>query len=323
MYNDTSELISLITVEYGKELMLFKSAVLEEFDISLLLNKKFHLVVLYQEQLFDIVMKYSHLLRYTKENQKITFKSHPNNYALMIAMISELTLCDSWEHLLKQTKKYRFKYNDFDFTLKNLDDERNCCCRHVCKIKNLFLMTNIITKLSVYTGCECIKKMILTSMESDGIKDKLKEINNTRACNASYENALKKDKERKKKIEELYKENSLKNIIFQSLRTNRSKQIWTKIRIVRHWQRIIHARNNLRKKVIKFILTTVKDKVDFLRIVCEIGVVSWYKFAIKYGITLKWRKYIEWILDQKTISQVKKNKILKCLSCISQVRTKK
>ena len=284
MINDECELISLITIEYDINLTLFKSAVLKEFDIFLLLNKNFDRVIIYQAELFESIMKYSYLLHHTKDNQKITLKSHPNNYALMIAMISDLSLCDNWEVLLKQTKKYKYGYNDFNFTLRNFEAKRNCCCRHTCKIKNLFLMTNIFTGLSVYTGCKCIKKMILSSEEVGFIKDKMKEIEQTRLLNASYVNALKEDKDRKKR---------LLDIKTKIQTRNQNRRLW---------------------KVIRYIYNTLKDKMYFPKVINQFPNISYYRF-IKFVYTKNktyWIKTLDWyISDDSKISVHIKNKIKK------------
>lgn len=328
--------ISIITVTYGKELMLFKSAVLKEFDISLLKTIEFDELIIRQEELFMVMLKYTHLLVFDKPNEKINLTSHTNNYALMIAMISDLSLSADWTEVLKQSQKYILSFNNYHFY--NFKEKRNCCCRHSCLIQNLFLMTNNYSGYSVYTGCDCIEKIIFCGVNDDikEVKKKIyQELETSRNVNLSYVNTLKKYEDRNKEVERRYKKCMLKAQEIKDYNNGLIRKIWTalfvnrfvnkriKRDIIWKWKSTIKRKNILRKKVIKFILTTVKDKVDFSRIIREIGIVSWYNFAIKYGMTLKWRKYIDWILDQKTISQVKKNKILKCLSCISQVRAKK
>jgi hypothetical protein len=318
--------ISLITVQYGNELVLFKKAVLEEFDISLLKTIEFDKVITYQEQLFEVVLKYTHLLTFDKPNEKINYASHKNNYALMIALISDLSLSSDWTELLKQTQKYIVSFNTYDFD--NFKEKRNCCCRQHCLIKNLFLMTNNYSGLSVYTGCDCIEKIIFCGVNDD-IKEaqkKLKQrLETTRLLNLSYVNTLKKYEDRNKKVEELFKKNILKQKEFDKFKNNLMAKIFRafyvnrgmnkrfKRNIIWQWKFTIQYKNNLRKKVGQFIYRIIKDKVDFPKVVREIGIVSYFRFVKKHSKTLKWKKYIDYLLEESSISQVKKNKIIQFL----------
>lgn len=318
--------ISLITVKYGKELFLFKEAVLEEFDITLLKTIEFDKVITYQEQLFEVVLKYTHLLTFDKPNEKINYASHKNNYALMIALISDLSLSSDWTDLLKQSQKYIVSFNTYDFD--NFKEARNCCCRQHCLIKNLFLMTNSNTGLSVYTGCSCIEKIIFCGVNDDlkEVQKKLKQrLETTRLLNLSYVNTLKKYEDRNKKVEELFKKNILKQQEFDTLKNNLKEKVFRafyvnrsinkclKRKIIWQWKSIIQYKNNLRKKVIHFIRSIINDKVDFPKVVREIGKVCYFRFVKKHSKTLKWKKYVDYLLEESSISQVKKNKIIQFL----------
>jgi hypothetical protein len=318
--------ISIITVQYGKELVLFKKAVLEEFDILLLKTIEFDKVITYQEQLFEVVLKYTHLLVFDKPNEKINYASHKNNYALMIALISDLSLSSDWTELLKQSQKYIVSFNTYDFD--NFKEKRNCCCRQHCLIKNLFLMTNNNTGLSVYTGCDCIEKIIFCGINDDlkEAQKKLKQrLETTRLLNLSYVNTLKKYEDRNKEVERRYKKCMLEAQEIKDYNRNLMKRILTAFFVNRHlnnclrrdiirkWKSTIQYKNNLRKKVILFVRSLIKDKVDFPKVVREIGIVCYFRFVKKYGKTLKWKKYIDYLLEESSISQVKKNKIIQFL----------
>jgi len=69
-----------------------------------------------------------------------------------------------------------FNFDDVNNKIKTMCEETNfitfcelinsneyenmekCCCSHSCKVKNLFLFENKMTKLRFLTGCDCVKK---------------------------------------------------------------------------------------------------------------------------------------------------------------------
>ena len=266
-------LTSHISIVYDSKLKNFKSAILEE--ISLSQEYDFHYVMEKQNQLFDLFVKYQHLLTFSIPT-KITKKTHPNNYALQIAMISDLELCNDWDNLLEQIERFDFHFTNFQFTLVNLDEKYNCCCQHICKVKNLFLTTNKITGLSVIVGCDCIEKMVLCNPDYSKEQQKqfIKSINETKQLNQSYSNALKQIEEERIRKEKLLKiQLNLKKILIYQF-------------------------------CLKFINEIKSNQVSLRKVKEELGYgdkkrISYYGFFQVVKIDTKWKRYITTITSPK------------------------
>jgi hypothetical protein len=114
-------------------------------------------------------------------------------FALMIALYSDLSICNSWEELMEQTRNSHF----IDYTNDGYDDENTkesgkCCCGHSCILTNQYLVTNLITKNTLLLGCSCIEKKLLINMADEKKQRKQDIKNREKAKQAAKEYALQK-----------------------------------------------------------------------------------------------------------------------------------
>ncbi len=273
---------SKITVHYNNKLIHFIHTVKENICVDLNTDD-FYILQRSQYEIFETFIEYQSLLSFNDVNEKLSQTSYSNNFALMLAYISNLDLCICWNDLLDQTK-YSFRFHRFNFD----DFTRNyrCCCKHECIPENQYLITNKISGLSLTVGKDCIRKSKLINDED------FKSLKLTRKENDSFVNyEYKKSPARKKKLLQ---------------------------QIINHWLEVIELRNSKLRRVIRYIYYTIKDKVDFPKVKNELGNISWYCFIKKHCKKIRWINYIMYLLSENSaVSITKKKKIQSILDIIA------
>lgn len=275
---------SVITIHYDNKLKNFMDVVKNYLYIDLETDN-FITLQQSQESLFNAFVKFQDLLTFNEPTDKITCKSHPNNFALMSAYISNLESCDCWNDLLGQItwayKFHRFNFDDFIQGYK-------CCCQHLCCPEHQYLVINKLTNLSLSVGCDCIEKTGLINPED------MKALKKSRNQNESFVKYEIKKLEVKLKKREIKKR--LLDIKTKIQTRNQNRRLWN---------------------VIRYIYNTLKDKMYFPKVVNQFQNISYYRF-IKYVYTKNktyWIKTLDWyISDESKISIHIKNKIKKIRS---------
>jgi hypothetical protein len=283
MMNDEYDksFISLITIHFDNKLINFIDVVKSYLYIDLE-TEDFCILQQSQKSLFKAFVKFQHLLTFNEPTEKITYKSHRNNFALAIAYISNLQIINSWDDLLGQiTWKYKFHTFNFD----DFTQEYKCCCQHLCCPANQYLVINNLTDLLLTVGCDCIDKTGLVNPED------LKDLKKLRYQNISFVQYEIDRLEVKLKKREIKKRLDILKTKIQT--RNQNKRLW---------------------KVIRYIYNTLKDKMYFPKVINQFPNISYYRF-IKYAYTKNktyWIKTIDWyISDDSKISIHVKNKIKK------------
>jgi hypothetical protein len=272
---------SVITIHYDNKLKNFIDVVKNYLYIDLE-TEDFIILQQSQESLFQAFVKFQHLLTFNEPTEKITCKSHPNNFALMSAYISDLHIIDCWQDLLGQiTWKYKFHTFNFD----DFTQGYKCCCQHACCPDGQYLVINNFTGLLLSVGCICIEKTGLINPED------MKALKKSRNENESYVKYENKKLEIKLKKREIKKR--LLDIKTKIQTRNQNRRLWN---------------------VIRYIYNTLKDKMYFPKVVNQFSSISYYRF-IKLVYTKNktyWIKTLEWyISDDSKISIHIKNKINK------------
>lgn len=144
----------------------------------------------------------------------LSYECCPDFYALISAVIADLSMCDTWndvyEQFVSSLKKDETLYgesknnnNNNNFKLCDYGDDYNekekiiCMCSHVCCPENMSIITNKYTGLNALIACDCLEKTgIINSYE---FKKKVKK-------NDCYSKILvKKELEKQKLKNNIYK----------------------------------------------------------------------------------------------------------------------
>lgn len=290
---------SEIGIEYDSKLINFISTIREEYYVSHFETEDFLLLQQYQEELIDVFIYHQNLLTFIDSKKRLNHTSYENNFALMIAFISDLQICNSWNDLLEQAI-YSIQFHDYDFSKNN--NKFKCCCQHACLPENQYLITNQHTHLSLSVGCDCIKKYQLVA------KENIKELQDSRKNNSSYKYKMEeKEKQRQLEIQKLKQLQKEKE--FEEFKLEQEKLSIPR-KIISHWNKLIQKRKRCRRKLIYFIIQKIHDRIDFPKVKNVFGNISYFRFIFNYGQSYKWKKYIEWLLDPKNnISYIKVKKI--------------
>ncbi len=92
------------------------------------------------------------------------YQSMPDYYALLCANICDLTMCESWDDVIKQFRHESENYVwDNILTLCNYTEgqvskECICMCSHNCCPENMGIVNNRYTGLNAFIACDCIEK---------------------------------------------------------------------------------------------------------------------------------------------------------------------
>jgi hypothetical protein len=120
---------------------------------------------------------------------KHSYENCPDFYALLCAVIADLSKCETWEDVYSQftqsvkgdntlyDSSYNELYNKFEFCKygDNYDPKIQvvCMCSHLCCPENMSIITNPYTKLKSLIACDCLEKTgIITSYQ---FKKKIKQ----------------------------------------------------------------------------------------------------------------------------------------------------
>lgn len=161
-----------------------------------------------------LIENYLNLNQTEEPKKKITHEPRFSNERFFwnLCAISDLSICNSFDDVLKQNKQEKALYLDTIVKPRNYEEKLyildidNCKCaceKNITEIEKLFILRNTTTGLHLLLGCECIKKHNLLSPE-DIIK--LKEIikeSKDKKINETSEDKLttKTDKKRKQVLE--------------------------------------------------------------------------------------------------------------------------
>jgi hypothetical protein len=87
-------------------------------------------------------------------------KSYQDFYALFVAIISDIDLCNSFNDCYKQLDKDFMEEMATTCDLaKGYFQNSICLCSHWCTSPNLYLLKNKKTKLMCMVGCDCVQKI--------------------------------------------------------------------------------------------------------------------------------------------------------------------
>lgn len=103
------------------------------------------------------------------------YESCPDYFALLCAVVADLTKCENWEDVWKQyafsfDENNRYSENIFEFVNydPNFDVKQHvfCMCSHWCCAENMSIITNRNTKFKLLIACDCLEKTgIISSYE--------------------------------------------------------------------------------------------------------------------------------------------------------------
>jgi len=101
------------------------------------------------------------------------YTSCPDFYALICAVTSDLSKCESWDDVCKQfftslvfkqketlneASNDLFTFCDYDNVNINSRMQIQCMCSHSCKPENMSIVTNHFTHLNALIACDCLEK---------------------------------------------------------------------------------------------------------------------------------------------------------------------
>jgi hypothetical protein len=143
-----------------------------------------------QTELRELFEANKHLLRF---NYKTDTLGLPNMFALMIALYSDLSICNSWEELMEQTRNSHFiGFTNDGYEDENTRESGKCCCGKSCNLTNQYLVTNTLTNKTLLLGCSCIEKKLLINIDDEKKQRKQDIKNREKAKQAAKEYALQK-----------------------------------------------------------------------------------------------------------------------------------
>ena len=117
---------------------------------------------------------------------RLTESNHscPDYYALLSAVTSDLSICESWDDVYKQFvssfyHEETLNGGNSNFSLCNYGDdydhtkEITCMCRHLCSPENMSIVSNDYTGFNALIACDCLEKTGIIS--SYQFKKKIKQ----------------------------------------------------------------------------------------------------------------------------------------------------
>ena len=280
-------IINITNIKYDENLKQFISKIHHELPRDILTNTDFHNLQDEQEEIRQKMIKYQNMLIFNSENIRLTEsnKSHPDFFALMISLISDLSKCTSWEQLMDQNRNNSevilasFNAN-FGGEVGDLNGHR-CACNHVCQPQNQYLIQNEYHKKYLLIGCDCIEKnKILNSQQ-------IKELQERRNYNKTYRKLLELNEQR--------------------LLTKKERKKYLKMKVINKFIEIIQNKNKKIKKVLNFIKNIIKDKIDFPKY--KHLNMSWYRFIKLSKKRKEYSSFINFVLNGQKTSENRKKKL--------------
>jgi len=92
-------------------------------------------------------------------------QSCPDYFALLCAVVSDLTKCENWREVWQQYVVGVYKYVSYP---ENFEPKEKvyCMCSHNCIAENMAILPHQYTNLNLYIACDCIAKTgIISSYE--------------------------------------------------------------------------------------------------------------------------------------------------------------
>jgi len=274
-----------------KGVKLFENKVRDELPRHILTTTGFNILQEEQELIRQIMIKHQNMLNCNSENIRLTEsnKSHPDFFALMMALISDLDKCNSWEQLMDQnrdnTEISLASFNEnFGGEVGDLNGHK-CACNHNCYPQNQYLIQNKYSGKYLLIGCDCIEKNKILNPQQ------IKELKEKRNYNKTYKKLLALNEQR--------------------LLTKNERKKYLKMLVINKFNEIIQNRNKKIKKVLIFIKNTIKDKVDFQKY--KYLNISWYRFTKLSKKRKEYSSYINFVLNAEKTSENRKNKLQRYL----------
>jgi hypothetical protein len=232
-------------------------------------------------------MRYQDMLNFNSENIRLTEsnKCHPDFFALMMAFISDLDKCTSWEQLMNQNRNNSevslasFQAN-FGGEVGDLNGHK-CACNHNCYPQNQYLIQNKYSEKYLLIGCDCIEKNTILNPEQ------IKELKERRNYDRNYKRLL--------------------DLNEQRLLTKNERKKYLKMLVINKFIEIIQNKNKKIKRVISFMKNILKDKVDFQKYK-DLN-ISWYKFTKLSKKRKEYGNYITFVLNAEKTSENRKKKL--------------
>jgi len=167
----------------------------QEVDINALRSSVIEYILPCQEEIRQYIYKNQNKIN--KNISIITKKSHPELFAIFISIIcseEELDTMTSFQEVLNISNERGARFDLALYSSENPEsiETTTCCCNHLCRPQNLFLVRNRITGLYVAIGCDCAEKKKFIEPE------KMRKLKRERENNYMYMNMMIKDKENKK-----------------------------------------------------------------------------------------------------------------------------
>jgi hypothetical protein len=280
-------IINVTTIRFDENLKNFISRVKDSFDMSQLQSRDFKTLQLIQDLIRDRMFNHQNILNFNSPSQKLTksHKSHPNFFALMLSLISDLTKCETWLDVIKQnTFKNNVTLSGFENEIEDdiaSLDKYKCACNHICEPCNQYLLSNQYTNLNLLIGCNCIEKNKILNIED------IKELKKRRNFDKNY-----------KKLLDLYENKKLNKKKYKE---------YLKMIVINKFIDLIRNRNEKIKKVINFMKYILRDKIDFQKY--KDKNISWYRFTKLSKKNIEYKKYIEFVLSSQMTNPKRKNKL--------------
>jgi hypothetical protein len=283
--------INITNIKFDEDLIKFIERVRSKINISCLESRDFTTLQDIQEDIREEMIKSQFMLNFDSESITLTrsYKSHPDFFALMLVMISNLTKCKNWNDVIQQN--IDDSRHDKGITLAGFENDveddigelvgHKCACNHSCKPMNQYLINNKFTNLHLLIGEDCIlKNKILNADDMKNLRKKREyDKNYTKLIELNDRNNL--DKKQRKKYLQMVVIEKLKEI-----RENRYNKI---------------------RKVINFMKVKLRDKVDFPRY--KDMNISWYRFTKLTKKNQEIKRYIDYVLNGELTSQRRKDKL--------------
>ena len=279
--------INITNIRFDEKLKAFINTVRDELPFDILTSTDFNTLQDEQNDIREKMMRCQDMLNFNSKNIRLTEsnKCHPDFFALMMALNSDLNKCNSWEQLMDQNRNNSevilasFNAN-FGGEVGDLNGHR-CACNHVCQPQNQYLIQNEYHKKYLLIGCDCIEKnKILNSQQ-------IKELQERRNYNKTYRKLLELNEQR--------------------LLTKKERKKYLKMKVINKFIEIIQNKNKKIKKVLNFIKNIIKDKIDFPKY--KHLNMSWYRFIKLSKKRKEYSSFINFVLNGQKTSENRKKKL--------------
>jgi hypothetical protein len=166
-------------MEQGKDFYENNTRIVFDYNLKLLVQQLHrehpHIIEKLKSYDYDMLQEAQLFIReYFLVNQKeiniagrLTKKpeSCPDYFALLCAVVSDLTKCENWREVWQQYVTGVYKYAQYPVVF-DIEEKVLCMCSHLCKAENMAIIPNQYTNLNLYIACDCIAKTgIINSYE--------------------------------------------------------------------------------------------------------------------------------------------------------------